>query len=167
MKYSLRVSNVSISWRMFGWFSLKNIHKNSKQWSLKVFFIISEPVLNSHLKIEVNEQYLTLLSTWLHVLFKCKQKKTPNWSLLSFSASHHPSIIHPSVHQLPAYNLRIMISFLAALRTFLPSFLRNFLQKNTLSLCLSLARHNSQNSFLQSQHRTEGEREEIRSAGRN
>lgn len=79
-------------------------------------------------------------------------KKKTNQSLLS--AFQHPSIIHPSVHQLPAYNFRIMISFLAALRTFLPSFLRNFLQKNTLSLCLSLARHNSQNSFLQNQNKT-------------
>lgn len=51
------------------------------------------------------------------------------------------------------HNFRIMISFLAALRTFLPSFLRNFLQTNTLSVCLSFARHSSQNSFLRKEKR--------------
>lgn len=95
MKYSLRVSNVSISWRMFGWFSLKNIHKNSKQWNLKVFFIISEPVLNFHLKIEVNEQYLTLLTTWWHVLFKCKQKTPKLVSPLVLCLS--PPVNHSSI----------------------------------------------------------------------
>ena len=63
------------------------------------------------------------------------------------------STIHPSAHTLIAYNFRIMISFLAALRTFLPSFLRNFLQTNTLSVCLSFARHSSQNSFLRNKNK--------------
>lgn len=73
--------------------------------------------------------------------------------ILSFSLS--PSLNHTSICPQTAYNFRIMISFLAALRTFLPSFLRYFLQTNTLSVCRSFARHSSQNSFLRKKRKIE------------
>lgn len=83
---------------------------------------------------------------------------------LPHAAFLHCSIIHPSVHRLIAYSFRIMISFLAALRTFLPSFLRNFLQTNTLSVCLSFARHSSQNSFLRIKKQTDRKTDRLREA---
>lgn len=69
---------------------------------------------------------------------------------------HNRTLVSSATARCPSYRLlsgtsyifRIMISFFAALRTFLPSFFRNFLHTYTLSVSRSLTRHSSQNSLL-------------------
>lgn len=62
------------------------------------------------------------------------------------------SPICPAAHPLPSpstHILRMMISFLAAFRTFRPSRFKNFLQVYSFPVVFSLARKISQNSSLQ------------------
>lgn len=73
-----------------------------------------------------------------------------DWADYLWSAAPPQScgIYYEEIKKHITYIFKIIISFLAAFRTFLPSFLWNFLQVYIFKVFLSLARNISQNSSL-------------------
>lgn len=103
------------------------------------------------------------LSNKCHFPFLFLHQVQPQWNwrnIIALWKKNMPRLKHKlSRVGLWTHIFRMKISFFAALRTFLPSFFRNFLQVYIFDVVLSLARKISQNSSLWKEQTNEHWRE--------